>query len=146
MAFLWRLLLVLLPASLIAQSGPSNLDFKEGTAGEPPPGWVVPQVLKAVGYSAEFRREGCWSASGCAVLLAPSAPPPEAFGNLTQVFDATPFRGKTVRLRAFLKVEPTPPPDRRATDRAQMWLRVDLANQQMGFFDDMGDRPINWPQ
>jgi len=89
-------------------------------------------------------------------LLAPSAPPPETYGNLTQSFDAVPFRGKTVRLRAFVRVEPAAPPDHPAaeqaspkrvpTDHAQLWLRVDLPNQQMGFFDDMGNRRIYSPQ
>ena len=141
-----RLLLILIPAILTAQSAPSNLAFETGTPGEPPPGWVVPQIQKALGYSAEFHREGCRSASGCAVLLAPAALPPDTFGNLTQSFDASRFRGKTVRLRAFVKVEPAPPLDRNATDHAQMWLRVDRPNQQMGFFDDMGDRPITSPE
>ena len=166
MALVWRLLFFLLPASLLAQSAPANLAFENGTPGEPPPGWIVPQVLRSLGYSAEFRREGCRSASGCAVILAPSAPPPETYGNLTQRFDAAPFRGKTVRLRAFVRVEPAPlagraladhtpasrapanraPADRTPADHAQLWLRVDLPNQQMGFFDDMGDRPIYSPQ
>lgn len=141
-----RLLLFLLPAVLTAQSAPSNLAFQKGAPGEPPPGWVVPQVLKALGFSAEFRREGCRSGSGCAVLLAPAALPPETFGNLMQGFDAAPFRGKTVRLRAFVKVEPALPADRAPADHAQLWLRVDLPNQQMGFFDDMGDRPISSSQ
>jgi erythromycin esterase len=165
-----RLLLFLLPAVLAAQS-PVNLGFQNGSPGEPPPGWVVPQVLKALGYSAEFRREGCRGDSGCAVLLPPAALPPDTFGQLMQSFDAAPFRGKTGRLRAFVKVVPAPaaerPPagrapvdrgsanraraegartDRAPTDHARMWLRVDLPNQQMGFFDDMGDRPISSSQ
>ncbi len=64
--------------------------------------------------------------------------PPDTFGNLTKSFDAAPYRGKTVRLRAFVRVEPAA--------RAQMWLRVDLPDKQLGFFDDMGDRPITSPQ
>lgn len=119
--------IVFLPAILFAQSAPSNLA-----------GWIVPQVLKSLGFTAEFRREGCRSESGCAVLLGPAAPPPETFGNLMQSFDAKPFRGQTVRFRAFVKLE-----SENSKDHAQLWLRVDLANQQMGFFDNMGDRPIS---
>jgi erythromycin esterase len=141
-----RLFLWLVPAILWAQSAPSNLDFREGTPGEPPPGWAVPGILKSLGYSAELRRDGCRSPSGCAVLLAPAALPPESSGNLTQSFDATPFRGKQVRLRALVKVESALPAERASTDHAQMWMRVDLPNQQMGFFDDMGDRPIASPE
>lgn len=147
-----RLCLLLLPAALLAQTAaPSNLALDRGTVGEAPPGWVVPQIQKSLGYWAEYRRQGCHGNAGCAVLLAPGALAPESFGNLTQSFDATPFRGKTVRFRAFVKVEPAAaspraPADRTAPGRAQLWLRVDLPNQQMGFFDDMGDRPITSPQ
>ncbi|MBZ5622398.1 MAG: hypothetical protein LAQ69_27250 [Acidobacteriia bacterium] len=141
-----RAALLLLPTLLVAQSAPPNLAFEKGTPGDPPPGWHVPQVLQALGYSAEFRREGCRSAAGCAVLLAPSAPPPDTFGNLMQSFDAAPFRGQTVRLRAWVKLQPAALPDHAAAGHAQMWLRVDLPNQQMGFFDNMGDRPISSPE
>jgi erythromycin esterase len=152
-----------LPALLAAQSAPSNLAFQSGTPGDPPRGWTVPQFLKSLGFSAEFRKEGCHSAAGCAVLLAPDAPPPDAFGNLMLRFDAARFRGQTVRLRAWVKLQPAGEPDRapsgqtprdrtqpdRASrqpapsNHAQMWLRVDLPNQQIGFFDNMGDRPIS---
>jgi len=124
-----RLLVLFLPAALLAQS---NLTFQNGLPGEAPPGWVVPPALKALGYTAELRTEGCRGESRCAVLLPPAALPPDSSGSLSQTFDAAPFRGKSIRLRALVRVE----------GRAQMWLRVGLPNRQMGFFDDMGDRPI----
>jgi len=141
-----RPLLLLLPACLLAQSVPSNLNFERGTPGELPPGWTVPQVQKALGYSVEFRREGCRGDRGCAVMLAPTALVPDTFGNFMQSFDATPYRGKTVHLRAFVRVAATLRAGRAPTDHAQMWLRVDLPKQQMGFFDDMGDRSITSSQ
>jgi erythromycin esterase len=128
-----RLFVLLLPAALLAQS---NLNFQNGLPGDAPPGWGVPPVLKALGYAAELRVEGCRGESRCAVLLPPAALPPDSSGTLSQTFDAAPFRGKSIRLRALVRAE----------GRAQMWLRVDLPNRQMGFFDDMGDRPITSPE
>jgi C-terminal processing protease CtpA/Prc len=55
------------------------------------------------------------------------------FGVMTRALDAAPFRGKQVKLRAAVKV---------AAGLGQMWLRVDRAGNARGFFDNMGDRPI----
>jgi len=71
------------------------------------------------------------------VLLPSAAPSSAPFGNIMQVFSAQPFRGKTVRLRAWVRVDKA-----EAADHAQMWLRVDRPGMQMGLFDNMGDRPI----
>jgi hypothetical protein len=54
-----------------------------------------------------------------------------------QSFDAIPYRGKTIRLHAWLRVEPAAP-----GNRAQMWLRVDRDNGETGFFDNMASRPV----
>lgn len=124
---------LLLPIVMLGQTGPANLNFEQGTPGQTPPGWVVPTG----GYRVEIRTEGCRT-SPCAVLSPPETLSPAVpFGNAMQMFAAQPFRGKTIRLRAWIRVERVDP-----GDRAQMWLRVDLPNRQMGFFDNMGDRPI----
>ena len=99
--------------------------------------WSVPPVLKALGYSSGLRREGCHSTT-CVVLLAPAAPVAGGYGNLTGTFDAAPYRGHTVRLRAWIRVEPAEP-----RDHAQMWLEVNLPSGQKAFSDNMGDRPIS---
>jgi len=128
-----RFLAILFPALVVAQS---NLDFSQGTTGAAPDGWFVPAVVQAAGYTAEVRHDGCEGGANCAVLAAPARPPENIFGNLVQTFDATPWRGKAVRLRASMRVEPG------AGSHAQMWLRVDLAGGRTGFFDNMGDRPV----
>jgi hypothetical protein len=116
--------------------GPRNLEFREGITGRVPPGWIVPALPKDADSVAELRRSGCRGAGGCAIVrVPPNAPSPVA--NLMQSFDATAYRGKTVRLRAWLKLEPAD-----SQDRAQMFLSVDRANRQTGFFDNMNDRPI----
>ncbi|MBZ5623170.1 MAG: hypothetical protein LAQ69_31290 [Acidobacteriia bacterium] len=123
------------PADAMAPSVPRNLAFKEGAPGEIPPAWLVP--TRSAGYSAEIRSEGCTIGPRCAVVLVPPHPPANSFGNLMQSFDASPYRGKTIRLHAWLRVEPAA-----RGNRAQMWLRVDRENGQMGFFDNMGNRPV----
>jgi len=57
--------------------------------------------------------------------------------NLWQSFQATAYRGKTVRLRAWIRVEGIGP-----SDRAQMWLRVDRPNGKVGFEENMDGRPL----
>ncbi|MEO8593853.1 MAG: hypothetical protein ABI759_11075 [Candidatus Solibacter sp.] len=118
--------------------GPRNLRFEEGDPGKTPIGWFVPEVEKVNGNLAEVRRKGCRGNGGCAVFIAPSTPAsPDAVGNLMQSFSATAYRGKTVRLRAWVRVEGVGP-----GDRAQMWLRVDRPNGKVGFEENMDGRPV----
>jgi hypothetical protein len=121
-----------------ALPGPRNLRFEEGDPGKTPPGWFVPQVEKGSFSLAELRRKGCRSIAGCAVVIAPAtAAAPDSVGNLMQSFRAAAYRGKTVRLRAWVRVEAGGP-----GDRAQMWLRVDRPNGKVGFLEDMDGRPV----
>jgi hypothetical protein len=130
-----------------AWSGPRNLKFDEGLVGKVPPGWFVPSLPKDADFLAELRRgEGCHSRAGCAVVMAPRNVP-RPVGNLMQSFSAAAYTGKTVRLRARLRLETLfvagfgvrfPEPD----DRAQMWLNVERANRRTGFSDNMDDRPV----
>ena len=61
---------------------------------------------------------------------------PTAFTAFAQVMQAAPHQGKTIRLRARVRVTN---PDAGA---AGLWLRVDRPNNAMGFFDNMQDRPV----
>ena len=114
-----------------SESGPRNLNFQQGVAGKAPPGWLVNGD-----YAAEVRRSGCRVGIGCALVLAPANATMHV-GNLMQSFTAAPYKGKTVRLRAWLRLDASGP-----EDRAQMWLRVDRANWPLGFLDNMDDRPV----
>jgi hypothetical protein len=131
--------------------GPRNLNFEQGVPGKVPPGWFVPSLPKDGEYAAELRRSGCRSRIGCAAVAAPpNAPSP--VGNLMQSFSAGAYKGKTVRLRAWLRLEPSRPEESLRAwlrlgafgpeDRAQMWLRIDRTNRQNGFLDTMDDRPV----
>lgn len=119
-----------------AADGPANPDFEDGAAGATPPGWFCPTP----GYKIELVTDRAKSAKQCAKL---SGEGQRGFGNLMQSFDATPFRGKRIKLSAWLRIEA------KGEDAAQMWLRVDRAGDRMGLFDNMGDRPVrssDWKQ
>jgi hypothetical protein len=117
--------------------GPHNLRFEEGEPGEIPPGWFVPSMENTTGKLAELHRTGCRSRVGCMVLTAPAtATGAVGYGHLMQSFSAAAYRGRTVRLRAWLKVEPSAP-----GDRAHMWLHVSGPNQKPGLWADMDQRP-----
>jgi hypothetical protein len=140
---------------LAAWSKPRNLHFEEGVTGKIPPGWLAPSLGKDTDNSPELRREGCRSRTGCAVVMVP-ANMPKAVGNLMQSFSAAAYRGKTVRLRAWLRLETTYatatglrfPPDS-GGDRAQLWLTVECSKRRPGFSDNTDDRPVlagEWTQ
>ncbi|MBC7834368.1 MAG: hypothetical protein H7Y88_04615 [Phycisphaerales bacterium] len=122
--------------------GPANPAFELGAAGEAPTGWGVPTA----GYVAQLIAVGAPEGKLAAVLSrgglrdedVPSAP----FGNLVQQIDAEQYRGKTVRYSAMVKLEKGDSPEA----RAQLWLRVDLTSKRVGFFDNMGDRPVTSDQ
>jgi tetratricopeptide (TPR) repeat protein len=135
---------------LAAWSSPRNLKFEEGIPGRVPPGWRVPALAEDSGRLAELRREGCRSRVGCAVVIA-AANVPRSEGTLMQRFRAAAYRGKTVRLRAWIKLQsafidgPTlrlPMPE----DRAQLWMKVERSNKRIGFADNMDDRPVRSPE
>jgi tetratricopeptide (TPR) repeat protein len=110
-------------------SGPRNLKFEQGVSGKAPPGWFVTAPPKDADQWAELRRSGCRSNPrsnhGCAVMLTPGNAPIQV-GGLQQTFGALAYRGKTIRLTAWIRVEAVDP-----DDRAQMWLSVDRTKSLM---------------
>ena len=124
--------------------GPLNLMFAEGVPGNVPVGW------KEANDMAELRREDCRSHIGCATVVAPlNVPAPEA-GNLMQSFKAAAYRGKTVRLSAWLRLEkfvvwpagvlhiPT------GQDRGLLWMRVVRANRMVADKQSIEVRTSDW--
>ena len=73
--------------------------------------------------------------------IVASASDIDGFATVMQTVPALTLRGKTIRLRGLVRATP-----RDATDGAALWLRVDRPNQQVGFFENMGSRPIRDPE
>ncbi len=67
--------------------------------------------------------------------------PSDGFVTLMQTVPAAPLRGKAIRLRAQARATAAD-----ASGGGALWLRVDRPNQVMGFFDNMGNRPIREPE
>jgi hypothetical protein len=84
--------------------------------------WTVPAEFRAAGYNRQNGDRG----------FALTGPGPR--GAMTQTLDAAPYRGAAVRLRAAVRVE--------GGGAAQLLLRIDRASGELGFFDNMEDRPI----
>jgi hypothetical protein len=59
------------------------------------------------------------------------------FGPVVQSMEATPYRGRRIRLRGAVRAEVEG-----IGNQGALWLRVDLPDQELGFFDNMEDRPI----
>jgi hypothetical protein len=116
-------------------SGPRNLKFELGVVGKAPPGWIVPELPQVADHWAEIRSSGCREGLKCALLLIPDNAP--GFGYLMQTFSAAQYRGKTVRLRAWMKIEAG-----NSYDHAQMSLSIDRDQGRLGFYDDLNDRPV----
>jgi C-terminal processing protease CtpA/Prc len=128
-------LCILAAAPLGAQTIPlRNGGFEEGAAGTTPRGWVV-----RPGVRAELQAEGAAEGRQCVALSLDPDHPQGTFANITQALDAAPWRGKRVRLRAQLRVEPAAAGE---TGQGQLWLRVDRPEQRRGDFDNMELRPI----
>lgn len=63
------------------------------------------------------------------------------FGTVTQMIDATPYRGFEVRMTVSVRAEVLG-----AGNQAQPWMRVDREGRQVGFFDNMQDRAVTSPE
>jgi hypothetical protein len=136
------LLAVTLSTAAAPPPAPSlvNPDFENGAPGELPPGWHAP--TSHLGYATVLTTDAPKQGKQC-VRVSGAPKPTEsgmpAFGNVMQQIDATAYRGRRVRLRGAVRVEG-------ARAGAGLWLRVDLPNRQMGFLDNMQDRPIRSAQ
>jgi hypothetical protein len=124
-------LLFCLVAALLAQQGPTNLDFQENGAGGTPKSWSTDR-----GYSTATSDDCRRRKSRCAVLRYEGQNDPRDYGGLSQTFDATALRGRQVRYRAWLRIKDP------LEGRAQLFVRVDRANREIGFHDYSHDRPV----
>src|SRR5437588_6042695 len=119
------------------QQGPVNLDLEDGELGKVPTGWFQPKPSADAGYKVQLTEENPKSGKRCVLIFREAKGEAKGFGNLMQSFDAAAYRGKRVRLRAAVRAEVSG-----AGNQAQLWLRVDRKNDEIGFLDNMEDRPI----
>jgi C-terminal processing protease CtpA/Prc len=137
-------LALLLPAALASQASPpptplpapTDLDFEQGQPGEAPPGWFPSSAARKNGYTLKVVTDRPQAGRQAAELaLEGELKDPQVFGTLLTSFDATPYRGKRVRFRAAVRIEP-------AARQAALWLRVDREGGETGFYDSTAERPV----
>jgi len=133
------IVLCFLATSAFAQQSPQNLGFEVGSRGDIPKGWLNPGAPN--GYTVRLTDQNPKSGSLCAVIEFTGQGQPSGYGNLMQTVDATPYRGKQIRFKAAVRTGSTG-----NQGQAQLWMRVDRMAGAMGFFENMGDRPITSPQ
>jgi hypothetical protein len=129
-------------------AGPQNLNFHQGVVNDLPVGWFIPKAMMAAGYGVELSMRDCRT-TVCAVVTTPpqvagqKKPPQQRdpFGTLMQTFEARAYRGKTVHLRASLRMEASS-----KGDKAQMWMRIDCEQEMICAFDNMNNRPVRSDQ
>lgn len=111
-----------------------NLDFEQGAVGEKPEGWSFGKVAEDAGFTATTVEEGCAAGKRCARVSRETIVA-DMFAALGQRIDATPYRGRTIRLRAKVRSDLIGD-----ASSARIWMRVDRANGRAGFFDNMHGR------
>ena len=111
--------------------GIANVLFAAGPSA--PSGWILAGD-KPTEYSVTLDHVSPHGGKYCSVLRA-SVPKPTGFGTLMQTFSAATYRGKRLRLTAWVRGQDI-------AGWAGLWMRVDGADGKMLAFDNMGDRPI----
>jgi len=127
------------PAPIMA--GMVNTDFEEGIQGKIPVGWLVPDQAAAFDYSVTTSENNPYEGKLCAVISRqPEIHYGELYGSLSQQIDATPYRGRKIRLRAAIRTEVSGP-----GNQAYLWLRVtekSFGPAALCFYENMADNPV----
>jgi C-terminal processing protease CtpA/Prc len=126
------------PAAVAAAvPGLRNGPFSEGEIGKVPDLWFHPKASQEAGYQVAGVAEASLPGGRAArISRAGGGQVANSFGNLMQLVDAIPFRGKRVRLSTRLRL------DSAGQGLGRAWLRVDLPDHKTGFFDNMDKRPV----
>jgi hypothetical protein len=122
---------------LFTPLGP-GIEIGRSLSPAPEIGAVDPTLIawRYMGPGGISRAAGPYTAGRTNRAAAAAPVDPTAFTAFAQVMPAAPHLGKTIRLRARVRVTN---PD---AGTAGLWLRVDRPNQATGFFDNMQDRPV----
>lgn len=118
-------------AAAIPGSGPRNLDFEGSPTGEPPVGWSPFSKLPESAYRIAASSERPHSGVRCGEILTDV----QGLVVMQQAFDATPYRGRLVRLRASLRTELAD-----ANGQAYLYMRVDRP-ELLGFYGSTARTP-----
>lgn len=85
----------------------ANLSFEEGNLGETPNGWIAWSKFKRLGVTMSTN-DDAFSGKKSLKIHRPDGPAYGEIGpNVFQVIDASPYRGKTIRLTAMAKANTT---------------------------------------
>ncbi len=102
----------------------------------PPPGWVLAGSSPADYIThTDPREHHSGGSSGHLRSRSEAAAEGDKFGTLMQSFKADTYRGKRVRLSAYVKLYDV-------RDWAGLWMRIDGPKNEVLGFDNMQDRPL----
>ena len=103
---------------------------------QPSVGWIKSGSHPA-DYDMGVDRNSAFTGSSSGFIKS-NKPDPQGFGTYMQMFDATEYRGKRLRLSAHVKSE-------QLEHWAGLWMRVDRDRKPVAF-DNMQERPIKGTQ
>ncbi|MCX7880214.1 MAG: S41 family peptidase [Ignavibacteria bacterium] len=110
---------------------PYNLDFEIGEKGLLPKGWFVPTYAERLGYYAHLTDDEPYSGRFCFMLAKDGGYQEGIYGSVMQSVDATPYRGKKVLFRAYIRAEIHSP-----QGSAHIWIRERLTDsEEEGFLE-----------
>jgi len=122
-------------AAASAGDVPRNLDFESDDPGAFPEGWASePPGHRSRGTLIVTDDGDCHGGRRCALITGLDGIGQVAglrSRSILQSFDATPYRGSEIRLRAAVRVAGG------AGDRAQLWLRLDRGDGTLASADDV---------
>ena len=126
---------------------PSNTDFEESEAGEPPVGWHLSPNLSGYDFQVVTTENNPHTGKRCALLSrSPGQHYGETVGSLSQQLDAKPYRGKKIKLEAATRGEVAGPEN-------QAWLRLVITRRSAFMvdpsktvFDTLEQYPVNTPE
>jgi len=115
---------------------PSNLDFENSEPGKPPVDWMVPMYLPDFDYIVTASENNPHTGNRCAMISrTPGRHYGEMYGSLNQRIDATPYRGKQIKLHGTARINFSD-----SGSKAYLWLRImnkNFGNYTITFRDNM---------
>jgi hypothetical protein len=119
---------------------PTNVDFREGKIGQPPPGWEMPPMVVGAGYRAELRDRDCGRFLNCVAYVAPPVIGDVRAAEVSQMFPAAPYIGKSIRFSAWLRLQ-----DGKPGGYIHIRMRVYYTDRQSVIRDSL-EPPVTGPE